>query len=152
MNVTEYNEFYLDLKLGVLGGNRAHFSITDPLEEKSTQVRNSLCGLRVLVLVSFIESNFLSRAAMKSLRRFDIPLGLPNAVIPAHLSSFIYIRDCFAHGPTAQLLSSGRNTQRFVAAVDSGAFPHASVCQGRVCVHDVHALHLIVLRFFGQRI
>ncbi len=152
MTVTEYRRYYLDLTLGVLGGNHAHFDITTPSDEQRAIYNNYLAGLTVLALVSLIEANFLSKGEMKALRNFQTVQSLPHAIHQVHLSSFIYVRDCFAHNPLAKLLPPGDNTTAFLAAVCNGMFSFASVSGQDIKILNTHQLHLIVLRFFGENV
>jgi hypothetical protein len=149
---SEYLSFYLDMRLGALGGNHAYFEITDPSGNKVATALRQRSGLMVLVLVSIIESNFLSKAQLRLLRNFEAPQMLPSSVDPLHLSCYIYIRDCVAHNPKRVMLPPGRNTDRFLSAVTSGAFPFARVTHSEVTVEDSHELHRIILRLFGQNV
>jgi hypothetical protein len=152
MTLTHYRVYYLDLILGTLGGNRAHFTITDETGEAAARSAKYRSGLVVLALVSLIEANFLSKQDLKTIRNFGVPPTLPRSVNPTHLACYIYIRDCFAHNPEAHLLPSGTNTSGFLSALQSGNFLFGSVLGTQVVVNNTHELHLIVLRFFGESV
>lgn len=150
MTPANYRAYYLDLILGTLGSNRAHFAITDETGDATARSVRYRSGLTVLALVSLMEANFLSKQELKAIRNFGTLSTLPPRVDPAHLSCYVYIRDCFAHNPEAPLLPPGNNTAGFLAAVQSGRFPFGSALGTQVVVNDTHPLHLIVLRFFGE--
>lgn len=61
MTPAHYRAYYLDLILGTLGGNRAHFAITDETGDATARSVRYRTGLTVLALVSLIEANFLSK-------------------------------------------------------------------------------------------
>lgn len=150
MTPTQYRAYYLDLILGTLGGNRAHFAITDETGEAAKRSANYRSGLVVLALVSLIEANFLSKQELRKIRNFETLRSLPPSVDLTHLACYAYIRDCFAHNPSANLLPPGINTTGFLSAVQLGKFPFAGLSGNQVVVNDTHQLHLIVLRFFGE--
>ena len=151
MTLPEYRRYYLDLTLGILGGNHAHFAITMPAEiKRKADYDNYRAGLIVLALVSLIEANFLSKSDLKALRNFQPASGVTTAVDQLHLSGFIYLRDCFAHNPIANLLPPGPNTTAFLAAVAAGTFPFATVSGQALRIENTHQLHLLVLRLFGE--
>lgn len=150
MTATHYRAYYLDLILGTLGGNHAHFAITDETGESAVRSARYRSGLVVLALVSLIEANFLSRQDLKTVRNFGAPPSLPLSINPTHLACYVYVRDCFAHNPEAPLLTPGSNTTGFQTAVQSGCFPFAGLSGTQVVVNDTHQLHLMVLRFFGE--
>ena len=150
MTPKHYNAYYLNLILGTLGGNHAHFAMTDETGEATVRSAQYRSGLVVLALVSLIEANFLSKQTLKTIRNFGAPTSLPASVDPTHLACYAYVRDCFAHNPEAHLLPHGINTTGFLSAVQSGRFPFACLSGTRVLVNNTHQLHLIVLRFFGE--
>lgn len=153
MTLTEYRRYYLDLTLGILGGNHAHFEITMPSDEqRKAEYDNYRAGLTVLALVSLIEGNFLAKSDLKALRNFQHASNVPPSVNQLHFSGFIYLRDCFAHNPLAKLLSTGANTTAFLAAIAAGQFTFATVSGQAVRIENTHQLHLIVLRFFGENV
>jgi hypothetical protein len=150
MTLGHYRAYYLDLILGTLGGNHAHFAITDETGEASVRATHYRRGLVVLALVSLIEANFLSKQDLRVIRKFGALPSLPPSVDSNHLACYAYIRDCFAHNPEAYLLPQGSNTTGFLSAVQSGRFPFAGLSGDQVVVNDTHQLNLIVLRFFGE--
>lgn len=152
MTLEHYRAYYLDILLGTLGGNRAHFSITDETGEAAERSAKYRRGLMVLALISLIEANFLSKAELKEIRKFGVPSSLPQGLNPTHLACFTYVRDCFAHNPDALLLPPGQNTTSFLNALQSGGFPFCEISGNQVVVKDTHELHLIVLRFFGESV
>lgn len=152
MTVSEYRRYYLDLTLGVLGGNHGHFDIVERTDEQRAAYNNFLKGLTVLALVSLIEANFLSKTEMKAIRNFQTIPRLPKSIHQIHLSSFIYLRDCFAHNPFAKLLPPGSNTTAFLAAISNGAFSFASITGQDIKINETRPLHLTVLRFFGENV
>jgi hypothetical protein len=153
MTLAEYRRFYLDLILGILGGNHAHFAITMPTEvQRKAEYDNYRAGFTVLALMSLIEANFLSKSDLKALRNFQSTSSIPATINQRHLSGFIYLRDCFAHNPLAILLSSGANTTAFLAAISAGQFPFASISGQNLRIEGTHELHLLVLRFFGENV
>lgn len=120
-----------------------------------SDLENKKNGLIVLALVAFIESNFLSKPDLRLLRSYQLPTAsLPASINPIHLSSFIYLRDCFAHNPSGVLLSPGTNTTSFCSAVSNGGFPWAQINGQSVIIDPAgfHELHLQVLRFFGENV
>ena len=148
MTITEYRRYYLDLTLGVLGGNHGHFDITEPSTDQLEIYNNYSNGLIVLALVSFLDARFLSKSELKVLRNFEPVARIPSTIHQVHLSSYIYLRDCFAHNPFAKLLPEGQNTTAFLAAIDSGKFSFASVAEQRIRILDTNPLHRIILRLF----
>lgn len=158
MTVEEYKRFYVDFVLTILNPAVAQEVSNDPVlrsnPARQAEYQNLVGGLVILALVSFVESNFLSTAQLKSLRNFaGCAPPLPSKVNLTHLSCFVYIRDCFAHDPSGQLLSGGTNTTQFLAALQSGAFPWASIAGSTVSLTGAsHELHLMILRFFGQEV
>ena len=148
MTINEFNDYYLNLKLGVLGGNHGHFdSVNAGLEtlEKSKRYR---MGLMVLAVVSLIEANFLNKQDLRTIRNFEISSNVPATVNSTHLACYIYIRDCFAHNPEAMLLPEGKNTNGFLSAVGRGEFPYGSISDNKVIVQNTDQLGSIARRFF----
>lgn len=153
MTLSEYRRYYLDLTLGILGGNHAHFSITMPDHTtKKREYDNYRRGLIVLALVSLAESNLITKADFKALRKFQSAVAVPSSVNQTHLSGFIYLRDCVAHNPATTVLSGGSNTAAFLAVVASGHFPFANLSTATLSIKDTHELHLIVLRLYGENV
>ena len=159
MDIADYRRFYIDFVVTILGPSvkrEATCDIKLAADVARQEVyENQKNGLVILALVSLIEANFLTKAQLKELRGFSAsPSGVPVAINPLHLASFVYIRDCFAHSPFAKLLPSGPNTSAFLAAVRSRAFPWASSTGSdiRVIPAGLHELHLIVLCFFGEAV
>ena len=153
MTLSEYRRYYLDLTLGILGGNHAHFSITMPDDStQKAEYDNYRRGLTVLALVSLAESNLITEADFKALRKFEPTAIVPSTVNQTHLSGFIYLRDCVAHNPATTLLSGGKNTEAFLSAVASGQFPFATVSGSSLSIGNTHELHLIVLRLYGENV
>lgn len=153
MTLAEYRRYYLDLKLGVLGGNHGHFVITMPDKtERKANYDNFRRALLVLTLVSLAESNLIVASDFKALRKFKPAATVPSTVNQTHLSGFIYLRDCVAHNPAATLLSGGKNTAAFLAAVTSGQFPFVTVSGSSLSIGNVNELHLIVLRLYGENV
>ena len=156
MTQDEYTEYCIRFLVTTLGpavkreahsdqGLRADQALQADLENKKN-------GLIVLSLVSFIESNFLTKPTLKLLRQFHAPTTpIPASVNPKHLSCFIYLRDCFAHNPNAVLLGTGANTTSFITAISDGSFSWATFTGKSISIvpDGVHELHLNVLRFFG---
>lgn len=153
MRVDEFNRYYLDLTLGALGGNSAHFQITceddDSIKKEHDKYRR---GLIVLALMSFIESNFLNKQQIKDLRTFKTVIGIPSSINQTHLSCYLYLRDCYAHNPFSELLPSGQNTSGFMQAISSSNFAFANIVGNNVVIENTHELKLLVLRFFGQSV
>jgi hypothetical protein len=153
MRVEEFSRYYLNLTLGALCGNHAHFQITcgddDSTKEEYDKYRS---GLIVLALISFIESNFLSKQQIKDLRNFKTVIGIPPSIDQTHLSCYLYLRDCYAHNPFSELLPSGVNTSGFIQAINSHNFEFASVTGNTVVIENTHELKLLVLRFFGENV
>lgn len=153
MTLAEYRHYYLDLTLGILGGNHGHLAITMPDDTtKKTEHDNYRRGLTVLTLVSLAESNLITEGDFKALRKFEPTTGVPSVVNQTHLSGFIYLRDCVAHNPATTLLSGGKNTAAFVSAVSSDQFPFATVSGSALSIGNTHELHLIVLRLYGENV
>ena len=159
MTQAEYATYYIHFIVTILGpsvNREAHNNLGLQADlVLQADLENKKNGLVVLTLVSFIESNFLTKADLKLLRQFQAPTTpLPSAVNAAPLSSFIYLRDCFAHNPSGVLLGAGTNTSSFCAAVASGAFPWAIISGKSITVvpTGIHELHLNVLRFFGRNV
>jgi hypothetical protein len=151
MTLAEYRRYYLELTLGVLGGNHAHFDITMPDDTaRKAKYDNYRRGLTVLALVSLAESNLITEGDFKALRKFEPTTGIPSIVNQTHLSGFIYLRDCVAHNPDTNLLSGGKNTAAFASAIASGQFPFANVSGSALRIGNTHELHLIVLRLYGE--
>jgi hypothetical protein len=102
-------------------------------------------------MIAFIESNFLSKSQMKSLRKFEEIGGIPNSINQYTLSCFIYLRDAIAHNPRVELLPSGCNTDAFVRAVNEHKFNFAKIEDPVIQIDDraIHHLHLMVRKFYG---
>jgi hypothetical protein len=153
MTLAEYRRFYLDLTLGVLGGNHAHFAITMPYDTaQKAEYDNYRRGLLLLTLVSLAEANLISDSDFKALRKFEPATAISSTINQTHLSGFIYLRDCVAHNPATNLLSGGKNTAAFRAAVAAGQFPFVSVTGTSLTIKNTHELHLIVLRLYGENV
>lgn len=157
MTLDEYKRFYIDFVVTVLDPavkREASCDLklqADPARQ--AEYENLKNGLVILALVSFIESNFLTKQQMRQLRQFrSCTSPMPTSINPTHISCFIYIRDCIAHGPSAQLLSNGLNTESFLSVIKSGQFPWASVTSATLDIGGAHELHLNVLRFFGETV
>ena len=151
MQIEDYRCYYLDLSLGILAGNRAHFQITMEQDDPKIAIyKNYQRGLMVLALVSLIESKFLNKQDMKSLRKFEVLPNLNTAINQNYLSCFIYLRDCYAHNPCSKLLPSGVNTDGFKKALSSGSFTFAKIEGDNFYISDTHQLHLLVLRLYGE--
>lgn len=156
MTLKEYKSFYIDyietiLKPAVY--REAHIdSNLGSNQVLQSQLQQYSYGLMVLALVSIIEANFLGQRTLKDLRNFRVPSSLSPAINPVHLSCFIYLRDCFAHNPDRVLFSSGNNTEGFKNAIANKSFPFATIEDEKVLIGGkaAHALHLIILRFFGE--
>jgi hypothetical protein len=153
MSVEEFRRYYLDLTLGALGGNHAHFQITcgddDSIKKEHDKYRR---GLVVLALISFIESNFLNKQQIKDIRNFKTVAGISSSINQTHLSCYLYLRDCYAHNPFSELLSSGLNTSGFIQAINSNNFEFANIIGNNVVIENTHELKLLVLRFFGESV
>lgn len=153
MSKEEFNQYYLDLTLGALGGNYAHFQIVyGDDNSKKNKLDNYRSGLIVLALVSFIESNFLDREQIKNIRNFRTVDRIPPSINQTHLSCYFYLRDCYAHNPFSNLLSSGPNTKGFEEALASNNFRFASILENKVVIENTHELKLLVLRFFEENV
>ena len=151
MEFEEYREYYLDLTLGTLGGNRAHFNITRSEDDPKIAVYNNYRkGLLVLSLVSLIEANFVTKKQFKQLRNFIHVPELNSSINQCHLSCFIYVRDCFGHNPSAKLLGEGDNTTEFKRALDKGNFEFVDLKEDGLQINNTHELHRLILRFYGQ--
>jgi len=151
MLINDYRGYYLDLTLGIIAGNHAHFQITmEPDDPKKVIYKNYQRGLTVLALVSLIESNFLNKKEMRALRKFEAVPDLNSTINQDHLSCYIYLRDCYAHNPFSKLLTLGTNTDKFKATLNSNNFPFARIEENNVYIVDTHELHLLVLRFYGE--
>jgi hypothetical protein len=159
MTQSEYAAYYIRFLVTTLGPSVKREAHNDEALQNDlalqADLENKKNGLIVLALVSFIESNFLTKTDLKLLRQFQAPSTvIPPSVNTAHLSSFIYLRDCFAHNPDAVLLGAGTNTSAFSTAVASGAFPWATISGKSITVipTGIHQLHLNVLRLFGENV
>jgi hypothetical protein len=152
MTVEEYRSFYLDLTLGALGGNRAHFEITDEKGPRRVAYDSYRQGLVTLALVSLLESRFLTRGQIRCLRTFSPVADLPRNIDQVQLSCFLYVRDCFAHNPFGEIFEAGRNTLVFEEYVRDGKFPHLKLSQNKIKSVNNHELHLIILRFYKQNV
>jgi hypothetical protein len=159
MTIQEYSAYYTDFLVTTLGPAVKREADSD-IGLKNDQARqvdleNKKNGLIVLLLVAFIESNFLKKPVLTELRQFKAPkTGIPNSVDPLHLSCFVYLRDCFAHDPQAVLLPGGQNTTDIKNAVSKGLFPWVTISGSSIKVgsEGILALHHIVLRFFGETV
>ena len=159
MTQSEYAAYYIRFLVTTLGPAVKREAKNDEGLQKDAALQadleNKKNGLIVLTLVSFIESNFLTKPDLKLLRQFQPPTtAIAPSINITHLSCFIYLRDCFAHDPNAVLLGAGTNTSSFCAAVFSGAFPWATISGQSITVvpNGIHELHLNVLRFFGENV
>lgn len=157
MNITEYSNWYIRFLLTAIGPAVQREAANDPKLTTDSIMKadfeNKKNGLMVLALVSIIESNFLTKSDLKALRNFNPPsTTIPTSVNQAHLSGFIYLRDCFAHNPSGKILGSGQNTTSFCSAVASDTFPWATIVGHDMIIDpkSIHELHLNILRFYGQ--
>jgi hypothetical protein len=156
MTLDEYSNYYMSFVVLALGSSVDRAARQLPDVDRNTGVesdyKNKMSGLIVLLLVSVIEANFLSKQDFNKLRNFSQPdCSLPAGADLNEISSFIYIRDCFAHDPTGSIFDSGDNTIAFKDEILKGAFPYASISNGKLVVRPdaTHQLHLTVRRFFG---
>lgn len=117
-----------------------------------TKYDNYRRALRILTLVSLAESNLISDSNFKALRKFEQATGITSTVNQTYLSGFLYLRDCVAHNPSNTLLSGGKNTTAFIAAVSAGQFPFVSLSENLLTIGDTHELHLILLRLYGENV
>lgn len=159
MNIDEYGNWYIRFLLTAIGPAVKREAANDQKLAADSAMQadfeNKKNGLMVLALVSIIESNFLTKSDLKALRNFNAPsTKLPTSVNQLHLSGFVYLRDCFSHNPSGKILSSGKNTTSFCAAVASGAFPWVTILGQELKINPkaIHELHLNILRFYGQSV
>ena len=150
MTFEEYKRYYWNLTNFVLGGNEANLSIKELSLAEKSNCFNNLYGLTILALITFIESNFLTKRELRSLRNFEETNSIPSEIHQSHLSCFIYIRDCFAHNPSAYLLPPATNTEGFLSVI--GNFSGADVFDDRILIkpNSIHQLHLIIRILYGK--
>ncbi len=146
----DYKHYYLHYVNRVLGVREQEFDCTESSEEEKELFFNYATGTKILLMVAFIESNFLTSSQMKRLRKFEVIDEIPNNIHQSLLSSFIYIRDCVAHNPRIVLLSSGHNTDEFLRIINEGKFKYAKIQDTNIIVNEgaIHYLHLTVRKFF----
>lgn len=159
MNKSEYAEYYLGFLLTTIGSSVKREANNDSgLKNNIAQqmtYENKKNALLILSLVSFIESNFITKADFKLLRQFKTPSVLPPISINCiNLSCFIYLRDCFAHNPDGVLLGSGVNTTNFCNSISTGVFPFATISGQSITIDPkgIPELHLYILRFYGDNV
>jgi hypothetical protein len=159
MTVDEYIRYYLEFIMVGIGSSVMRAANALPRLEsdlpRQQDYENTKRGLTVLLLVSFIEANFLSGNDMSLLRKFTPPRTTLSALVnPIHLSGFIYLRDSFAHDPSGVLFGEGDNTSGFARAVADGTFPWATIAGNSITVDPsaTRELHFIVLRLFGEEV
>ncbi len=147
----DYKYHYNNYINRVLGVREQEFDIMNLSEEDKKLFFNYVTGTKILLMVAFIESNFLTSSQMKKLRKFEIIDGIPNNIHQSFLSSFIYIRDCIAHNPRIELLPSGHNTDEFLRIINEGKFHFAKIQDTNIIINEgiIHHLHLTVRKFFG---
>ena len=153
MTLEEYKVYYLKFVNCLLGIREQELGVMDLTEEEKQSYFNDSLGVKLLLMVAFIESNFLSKSQMKSLRNFREVEGIPSSINQKMLSCFIYLRDAIAHNPKVELLSPGSNTDAFVEAVNEHEFNLAKI-EGSVIQIDnraINRLHLMVKEFYKSR-
>lgn len=151
MEFDDYKYFYLNFVDRLLGIREQEFDCMNITEEKKQSFFNYALGAKLLLMVAFIESNFLSKSQMKSLRKFEQIEGIPDSINQSILSCFIYIRDAIAHNPRVELLPPGYNTDAFVRAVDECNFHFAKIDNSTIKIeyNAIHCLHLMVRNFYN---
>ena len=147
----DYKYYYNNYINRVLGVREQEFSIMNLSEEDKKLFFNYATGTKILLMVAFIESNFLTPSKMKKLRKFERIDDIPNNIHQSLLSSFIYIRDCIAHNPRIELLPTGENPDKFIQIINEGKFNFAKIQDTNIIINEdvIHYLHLTVRKFFG---
>lgn len=147
----DYKYYYNRYINCVLGVREQEFSIMNVSEEEKRNFFNYATGTKLLLMVAFIESNFLTSSQMKKLRKFEEIDGIPDNIHQSLLSSFIYIRDCIAHNPRIELLPSGQNTDEFLKIIEEG-FHFAEIQDTSIIIKEdaIHYLHLTIRKFFEE--
>lgn len=149
----DYIKYYLRYINSLLGIREQEYDTMEISQVEKDVYNNYLNGTKLLLMISFIESNFLTAIKMKSLRKFESIDDIPSAVHQQHLSCFIYIRDCIAHNPNMLLLPSGTNTDNFISSTSEGNFNYASIDGEKIILNSnsIHYLHLIIRELYGKR-
>lgn len=146
----EYKYYYNRYINSLLGVREQEFDTMDISEAEKRNFFNYATGTKVLLMVAFIESNFLTSSQMKKLRKFEEIEGIPDNIHQSLLSSFIYIRDCIAHNPRIELLPSGQNTDEFLKIINEGKFHFVKIQGTSIILNEdvIQHLHLTVRDFF----
>lgn len=152
MTFNDYKKYYHRYINSVLGLREQEFDCMNITESERTLFSSYEVGTKVLLMVAFIESNFLNKAQLKSLRKFEEPDAISVGVNFTQLSCFVYIRDCMAHNPNMLLLPDGQNTIKFTGMVSAGRFNFATINKENITVLEssIHQLHLTIRKFYGQ--
>jgi len=147
----DYKHYYLNYVDRLLGIREQEFDCMTISPEERVLFFNYLLGTKTVLMIAFIESNFLTRSQMKSLRKFEEVDGIPSNIHQPLLSCFIYIRDCIAHNPKLILLPSGTNTSGFVRAINEGKFNYAKIDGASIIIDEraIQKLHLTIRGFFN---
>lgn len=148
----EYKHYYLNFISSVLGVREQELDVRGISDGEKNEFYNYSYGIKILYLVSFIESNFLTKQEFKQLRRFKLITDFNHNVNQEKLSCFIYIRDCVAHNPNLELLPSGTNTDAFIEKIEKGAFNYAQIRENKVLIQprSIHSFHLMIRRFYKK--
>ena len=146
----DYKYYYNHYINSLLGVREQEFDSINLPEKDKKLFFNYATGTKILLMVAFIESNFLTSKKMKKLRKFEVIDDIPNNIHQSHLSAFIYIRDCIAHNPRIELLPSGHNTDQFLQMINEGKFHFAKIEDTKIIIKEnvIQYLHLIVRDFF----
>lgn len=159
MTIEEYRNWYIRFLITTIGpsvkreANNDQKLASDQL--MLTDFENKKNGIMILLLVSILESNFLTREDLRNLRNFETSTTvLPISINQHHLSCFIYLRDCFAHNPSGIALNDGNNTRCFRLALESGTFNLATILDNHIKINPnaIHEMHLNILRLFEQEV
>lgn len=107
-------------------------------------------GTRILLLVAFVETNFLDREQVRSLRKFENVDSIAAGIKQSELSCFYYVRDCAGHNPKMELFGPSRNTDAFLAECNSNRFRCVEILNNAINVRPeaVRRLHMMIRAFY----
>ena len=148
----EYKHHYLNFISSILGIREQELDIRGISDGEKNEFYNYSYGIKILYLVSFIESNFLTKQEFKQLRRFELIPNFDHNIQQRKLSCFIYIRDCVAHSPSIKLLPKGINTDAFIEIVEKGAFGYAQIIENKVLIdsRSIHTFYLMIRKLYNK--
>lgn len=146
----EYKKYYLNYVDRLLGIREQELDVMAVSDVERRMYFNYVEGTRILLLVTFIETNFLEREQVRSLRNFENDDSIATGIIQSELSCFYYVRDCVGHNPKMELFDSGGNTVAFLAECNANRFSCVEIVNNAINItpEAVKKLHMMIRTFY----